>query len=156
MLSIYIFARRDRFTRWNIFFGMKLQLVAYVNQNMPYEQIDRVMTSEEVNDPDCECIFSSAVRLWWLTEKPGRVEGRCFKVSDNKNSCSTRCCQFFSLQIVVATRHYFFTVVYFIVKSVNTLYGIFRSRIYILTSSRHKSSRANSANTSMIATIQFL
>ena len=90
MLSIYIFARRDRFTRWNIFFGMKLQLVAYVNQNMPYEQNDRVMTSEEVNDPDCECIFSSAVRLWWLTEKPGRVEGRCFKVSENKISCSTR------------------------------------------------------------------
>jgi predicted nucleic acid binding AN1-type Zn finger protein len=74
-----------------------------VNQNIPYEQINCVMTGEEVNDQDCECIFSSAVRLWWLTEKPGRkdrVEALAvFQSSHNKIS-STRCLgcrQLFSL-----------------------------------------------------------
>jgi hypothetical protein len=92
---------------------MKLQLVAYyANRNIPYEQINRVMTSEDVNDPDCECIFSSAVRLWWLTEKPGRRDRRCFKVSHNKISYSIQPSIPFPSQIVVATRHYFFTVIY--------------------------------------------
>ena len=47
----------------------------HMNQNILYaEQINRVMTSEEVKDLDYECIFSSAVRSWWLTEKEIRTE----------------------------------------------------------------------------------
>ena len=85
------------------YFSNEVALLAYVNQNILYaEKINRVMTSEGVKDPDCECIFSSAVRLWWLTErkKPGRRSwGSVFqssRKSHNKLS-STRCCPFFSL-----------------------------------------------------------
>jgi hypothetical protein len=113
------------------YFSNEVALVAHVNQNILYEQINRVMTSEEAKDPDCECIFSSAVRLWWLTERnqDGDREGRCFKVSHNKIS-STRCRQFFSLSnrcgCYILNFHrqisrYIFPV---IVKSVNTLYSI--------------------------------
>ena len=56
------------------YFSNEVALVAYVNQNILYDEQIRAMTSEEVKDPDCECIFSSAVRLWWLTKRETRTE----------------------------------------------------------------------------------
>jgi hypothetical protein len=87
-----------------------------VNQNILYEKKTvSCMTTEEVKDPDCECLFSSAVRLWWLTERETRTEidreGRCFKVCTTKILAPAVVNSFLS-QIVVTTRYYFFTVIY--------------------------------------------
>ena len=76
------------------------------------EQINRDLTSEEAKDPDCECMSSLAVRLWWLTEKPGRESwGSVFQSSHNKILAPAVLNSFLS-QIVVATKYKFFTVVY--------------------------------------------
>ena len=54
-LSNYIFAHRAGFTRWNIFFKWSRTCGIYESK-YPQWANKRVMTSEEVNDPDCECI----------------------------------------------------------------------------------------------------
>ena len=95
----------------------------------------------------CECIFSSVVRLWWLIENRTETdrEGRCFKVCTTTFLAPTVVSSFLS-QIVVATRYYFFTVIYpqyifsVIVMSVNTLYSI-PVRNYIFTASRLKTDK---------------
>ena len=76
-----------------------------------YEHSNRaVPTNEEVNIPDGECIFSEAVRLWWLTGI-NCVEQRCFKVHTT-NLPAPIIVSFLLSQIAMAARYYFFTVEY--------------------------------------------
>ena len=68
-----------------------LWLVAYVEDGVIRDMLRacNVPTNEEVNIPDGECIFSEAVRLWWLTGI--NCAAAVFQSSHNKFASTHRC-----------------------------------------------------------------
>ena len=107
----------DQFQHCGIFFfEWSLHLCGICDSESKYSSMNSFMTSEEMNDPDCEwhIFFGCNVVGGWLRNQDGDRSwgGRCFKVFATTKFLAPAVVNYFLFQIVLATIYYFFTVIY--------------------------------------------